>query len=375
MADPKQPLIVSPAAMRRLAMRIGSPDAGPGGMESQLGLLPPPSPSRRRHGSGKSDTSGAIDGAWRMDGPKPSQKPWAELLGSTADLADSQQNSASVRKPSLHCACPSDAYRMPLTTVMISIASVLGLLAPRLVTLLLVKCSLVENWLLSILSIHHVTFPGAGCAGSDGLLVAAAVLDAPPRVTVEGPVDPPHVSLDGGPWYLRRDVQAEVGADHAVLRALGSYSGSLVEVVCLILTLTPNPNPNCNPDPAPNPNSNPNPVSNLNANPKPVPDINPNRNLNPKPPCLASHRGGKRRQQGVSFPRRESVTQDGLTNKHAQFQHPGDERSRCGIHVCCVTSSVTAGRSKRRRDRLHSAYLFSVHCRSATRRCRTLQCT
>jgi len=59
------------------------------------------------------------------------------------------------------------------------------------------------------------------------------VLDAPPHVTVEGPADPPPragSSDDQTPWYLRRDVQAEIAADHAVLRALGLYSGSLVEV-------------------------------------------------------------------------------------------------------------------------------------------------
>ena len=64
------------------------------------------------------------------------------------------------------------------------------------------------------------------------MLVAALVLDSPPRVAIEGPVDPPPPAA--GPegsslWYLRRDVQAEVGASHAVLRALGAFSGSLVE--------------------------------------------------------------------------------------------------------------------------------------------------
>ena len=59
------------------------------------------------------------------------------------------------------------------------------------------------------------------------------MLDAPPHVTVVGPADPPRRARsgdDGTPWYLRRDVQAEVAADHAVLRGLGVYSGSLVEV-------------------------------------------------------------------------------------------------------------------------------------------------
>ena len=61
------------------------------------------------------------------------------------------------------------------------------------------------------------------------------MLDGPPRVTVEGPADsppPPRAGSGHGtpPWHLRRDVQAEVAADHAVLRALGLYSGSLIEV-------------------------------------------------------------------------------------------------------------------------------------------------
>ena len=81
----------------------------------------------------------------------------------------------------------------------------------------------------------QVTASAANMSGPDGLLAAAAVLDAPPHVTVEGPADPPRGAGSGGdetPWYLRRDVQAEVAADHAVLRGLGVYSGSLVEV-CL----------------------------------------------------------------------------------------------------------------------------------------------
>ena len=67
-------------------------------------------------------------------------------------------------------------------------------------------------------------------AGPEGVLVAATVLDSPPRVAVEGPADPPAAAgSEANPWYLRRDVQAEVGASHAVLRALGAYSGSLIE--------------------------------------------------------------------------------------------------------------------------------------------------
>ena len=77
---------------------------------------------------------------------------------------------------------------------------------------------------------RHVTFI-ADTPGSNGLLLAVAVLDAPPRVAVEAPADPPLTAgPNNDPWYLRRDVQSEVGADHAVLRALGLYSGSLVEV-------------------------------------------------------------------------------------------------------------------------------------------------
>ena len=59
------------------------------------------------------------------------------------------------------------------------------------------------------------------------------MLDAPPRVAVEAPAAVPSragVDDDDRPWYLRRDVQAEVGAGPAVLRELGLYSGSLVEV-------------------------------------------------------------------------------------------------------------------------------------------------
>jgi hypothetical protein len=77
----------------------------------------------------------------------------------------------------------------------------------------------------------HATSSHVPPAGVEGLLVAASLLDSPPRVTIEGPVDSPlpPAGPHGGPWYLRRDVQAEVGASHAVLRALGVYSGSLVE--------------------------------------------------------------------------------------------------------------------------------------------------
>lgn len=43
-----------------------------------------------------------------------------------------------------------------------------------------------------------------------------------------------HSSSGGGglPWYLQRDVQCEAAAPYEVLRELGLYSGSFVQVRC-----------------------------------------------------------------------------------------------------------------------------------------------
>lgn len=92
MAELKQPLVVSPAAVRRLAMRIDGSDAEANGSESQLGLLPAPSSSNTWLSSVRSDSDGILGGARRSEGPGLSARPWRELLGPEANLPGSLNN-------------------------------------------------------------------------------------------------------------------------------------------------------------------------------------------------------------------------------------------------------------------------------------------
>jgi len=97
MADTKQPLVVSPAVMRRLAMTVGSSRSTSTEPQSQLGLLPAPFPALQRRDGDGTNVDAADSDARRSESLKLNGQRWTKLLGSEANLRSNMSDSALPR--------------------------------------------------------------------------------------------------------------------------------------------------------------------------------------------------------------------------------------------------------------------------------------
>ena len=76
-------------------MDVGSSRATSDGLQSQLGLLPPPFPALQRHSGGRTNDDVMDDEARRSETAKLSRQRWRELPGAEASSPGNQSDSAS----------------------------------------------------------------------------------------------------------------------------------------------------------------------------------------------------------------------------------------------------------------------------------------